>query len=82
MLRSVVSQMTTGYVAVERVFNNPATPSKDSGCLSLMVDRAIGFLSDATLGSPAGQIPFDSSPTPLRIPPHFEESLEVIALKP
>jgi hypothetical protein len=80
--RSVVSQMTTGYVAVERIFNNPGTPSEDSGCLSLVVDRAIGFLSAATAGVPGAEIPFDSSPTPLRIPPHYEESLEVIALKP
>lgn len=79
--RSVVSQMTTGYVPVERVFNNPSLPSEASGCLSLMVDRAIGFLSAATEHLPS-EIPFDSSPTPLRIPPHFEESLEVIALKP
>jgi len=80
--RSVVSQMTTGYVTVDRVFNNPGTPSADSGCLSLMVDRAIGFLSAATAGLPDAEIPFDSAPTPLRIPPHYEESLEVIALKP
>ncbi|SEK23991.1 hypothetical protein SAMN05216359_101136 [Roseateles sp. YR242] len=80
--RSVVSQMTTGYISMDRVFHNPGTPSEDSGCLSLMVDRAIGFLSAATAGIPNAEIPFDSSPTPLRIPPHYEESLEVIALKP
>lgn len=81
--RSVVSQMTTGYVAADQVFASPGIPNSSMGCLPLVLDRAIDFLAKATAGLPApAQIPFGSTPTPLRIPPHFEESLEVIALKP
>jgi hypothetical protein len=73
--RSVVGQMTTGFVNIDKVFANPAIPSASSGCLTLIADRAIHFLVAAT----AGAVPFSSIPVPLRIPPNFEDSLEVIA---
>jgi hypothetical protein len=81
--RSVVAQMTTGFISNEKVFANPAIPSASSGCLALIADRAIDFLVAATanLPSTSERIPFTSMPAPLQIPPSIEDALENIAQK-
>lgn len=73
--RPVVEQMTAGCLSAAAIFNDTKPPSDLTGCLPLLLDRALDYFTQAT----AGLVPFDCEANAPRIPRNFEESLEDIA---
>lgn len=77
--RPVAEQMTAGCTAMEAIFND-ALPSPASGCLPVVVDRALDYFAEATLPlAPQLRVGFSCTLVDPPVPPHFEETLEIIA---
>jgi hypothetical protein len=77
--RSVIEQMTSGCVPVLDVFND-VLPSVAAGCLPLVTDRALDYLTQATAGlaDPTLRVPLSCVVGEPVMPRHFEDSLDEI----
>ena len=78
--RLVIEQMTSGCISADSIFN-PAIGA-GAGCLPAIVDRALEFIQAQTAGAVGGPVGSVCTDVEAVVPPHFEESLQLIAAKP
>ena len=71
----VVSQMTAGCLPSADIFGA-------AGSLRRIVEQPLLRIETDTAAAPGGPVVALPAPVPTHLPPHFEDSLEVIALKP
>lgn len=76
--RIVIEQMAGTSLRAAEVLESAEPPTAQSGCLPLLLDRAIDYLVTSTVGS-AVPVPFDATPPDPDVPQHFEETLEDMA---
>jgi hypothetical protein len=71
----VVAQMTSGCLPIDDIFGA-------TGSLRQIIEQPLLRIQVDTAGAPGGPVVALPALVPTRLPPHFEDSLEVIALKP